>query len=213
MSFHGTELVQSGIIPQGIESITTATRDVIERVSEPALRHPIHTDLLTFETFVSAIKKWKESTSTSTSPSGRHLGHYKSLLAIDSKSCKYTKENPDPGPELLRVLYHIAVSAFQSGITLSQWTNIKTCMIEKIPGTPKLNTLRVIHLYKAYYIIVNKLVWQRGVVWQEHLKGTLNIAQSGSRTYRTCIEVVVSKGQKYLYSQLTCTNIATLCYT
>lgn len=136
MSFHGTELGQSGIIPPGIESITPATRDVVEGVSEPAFRHPIHTDLLTFETFVSAIKKWKESTSTS--PSGRHLGHYKSLLAIDSKSCKYTKENPDPGPELLRVLYHIAVSAFQSGITLSRWTNITTCMIEKIPGTPKL---------------------------------------------------------------------------
>lgn len=53
-------------------------------------------------------------------------------------------------------------------------------------------------------------MWQRGVVWQAHIKGTLNNAQSGSRPYRTCIEVVRSKSQKSLYSQLTRTNMATL---
>jgi hypothetical protein len=73
-----------------------------------------------------------------------------------------------------------------------------------------LNNLRVIHLYEADYNLVNKLVWQRGVVWQAHLKGTLNTAESVSRPYHTCIEVVTSKSKKYVYSQLTCTNMTTL---
>ena len=39
---------------------------------------------ITFKNFQGKISKWKESTSTS--PSGRHLGHYKSLFArIDTK--------------------------------------------------------------------------------------------------------------------------------
>jgi hypothetical protein len=133
MSIHGTEPSQSGTIPSGIDNISTATRDVIERFSSQESRHPIHSDLLQYKSFVSTIKKWKEATSTSAS--GRHLGHYKSLLAIDSKSSSYNEANPDPGPELIRVLYHLAVTAFQSGILLLRWTNITTCMIEKNPGT------------------------------------------------------------------------------
>lgn len=83
---------------------------------------------------------------------------------------------------------------FQSGITLSRWTNITTCMIEKIPGTPRISKLRVIHLYKVDYNLMNKFVWQRGIVWHAHTQGTLNTAQSRSRPYRTSsIEVVISK--------------------
>jgi hypothetical protein len=129
MSIHGTKLSQSGTIPSCIENISTATRDVIERISSQESRHPIHSDLLPYESFVSTIKKWKEATSIS--PSGRHLGHYKSLLAIDSKSSSYNEANPDPGPELTQVLYHVAVAVFQPGISLSRCTNIKTCMIER----------------------------------------------------------------------------------
>jgi len=51
--------------------------------------------------------------------------------------------------EILKVIFHLSAAAFQTAITLSRWTNITTCMIEKIPGTPSINKLRIIHLYKA----------------------------------------------------------------
>jgi len=39
---------------------------------------PLIPSEINFDDFVNALKKWPERTSTS--PSGRHLGHYKSLL-------------------------------------------------------------------------------------------------------------------------------------
>ena len=208
MSYNGIQLSQAGIVPLGLDQISTATKDVLDRISNSDSRHPIEHNLLTFDLFVSAIKKWRESTSTS--PSGRHLGHYKSLVTLDSFSSKYTELNPDPGLDILQVLFQVAAATFQSGITLSRWTNITTCMIEKLPGTPRINKLRVIHLYEADYNLMNKLAWQRGVVWQAHTAGTLNTAQSGSRPYRTSIETVISKELKYGYSRLTRTNMATM---
>ena len=146
----------------------------------------------------------------STSPSGKHLGHYKSLIAVDSHSSEYTEEAPDPGKAILQVLYQIAATAFQTGNTLPRWQHVNTCMIEKIPGTPKINKLRVIHLYEADYNAFNKLIWQRGIVWEAHKNNSLNPAQSGSRPNHNCIDVVMSKSQKYIYSSLTRTSMATM---
>lgn len=83
-------------------------------------------------------------------------------------------------------------------------------MIEKIPGVPRINKLRVIHLYEVDYNAFNKMIWQRGVIWDAHQQATLNPAQSGSRPYHTSREVVMSKDQKYLHSQLTCSSMATM---
>ena len=208
MTYGGTELISNGTLPSYFNALPTPTQDVIQRLSDTSKSTSPDNDYLTYESFATAFRKWRESTSTS--PSGRHLGHYKSLLSIDSNASKYTTEIPDPGPNLLKVLYHIAAAAFRSGITLPRWQNITTCMIEKIPGTPRINKLRVIHLYEADYNAVNKLVWQRGVVWDAHQKGSLNKAQSGSRPARTCIEVVTSKDMKYLNSALTRSPMATM---
>jgi hypothetical protein len=85
--------------------------------------------------------------------------------------------------EILKITFHLSAAAFQTAITLSRWTNITASMIEKIPGTPSINKIRIMQLYKADYNDMNKLIWQRGVVWTTHNRCTLNSAQSGSRTY------------------------------
>jgi hypothetical protein len=91
-----------------------------------------------------------------------------------------------------------------------RWQKVNTCMIEKLPGTPKINKLRVIHLYEADYNAFNKMIWQRGIVWEAHRQHTLNPGQSGSRPNHSCIDVVISKDQKYTYSSLTRTPMATM---
>lgn len=209
MTFQGTQLLETGILPHALQSVTPGpTRDVLNRIGDTTKKQPAITSLLSFDSFTKSIRKWRESTSTS--PSGRHLGHYKSLLSIDSNSSKYTESDPDPGLDLLQILYHVAAAAFNTGTTLPRWQNITTCMIEKLPGTPRINKVRVIHLYEADYNAFNKLVWQRGIVWDAHQKGTLNKAQSGSRPARTSIEVVLSKVMKYSYSTLSRTPMATM---
>lgn len=131
-------------------------------------------------------------------------------MSIDSHSSQYTEENPYPGTDIIDVLYQMATSAFESCTTLSRWTNTTTCMIEKIPGTPCINKLRVIHLCEADYNLMTKLLWQRGIVWHAHTQGTLNSTQSGPQPYRTSIEDLISKDQKYLNSKLTRSDMATM---
>lgn len=68
MTSQGTQLSQDSLLPMGIENISSATTDVLNLIRNPQMKHPIQHDLITFESFTSAIKKWRESTSTS--PSG-----------------------------------------------------------------------------------------------------------------------------------------------
>jgi hypothetical protein len=75
---------------------------------------------------------WKESTSTS--PSGRHLGHYKAIIKQ---------------PVLLKCLTQFMNIAIQSGIAVPRWSNAVNVLIEKDPGKPRINHLRIIHLFEA----------------------------------------------------------------
>jgi hypothetical protein len=53
-------------------------------------------------------------------------------------------------------------------------------MIEKIPGCPKINKLRVIHLYEADYNIILKIIWARKLVWHVHDNDRIHEGQAGS---------------------------------
>jgi hypothetical protein len=150
---------------------------------------------ISLKTFTSAMRKWSERTSTS--PSGRHLGHYKCPLADDHH--EYPETDPDPGGEIFRFYHQKACSALNWGISLDRWQTSITSMIEKVPGCPKINKLRVIHLYEADYNLLLKIMWSRRLVWNAHDKDRLNKGQAGSHPGRN-IDVVNEKGMKYLYS-------------
>lgn len=208
MSSTGTQLIQEGIMPSSLDPCQLHVKIILHHLGSDASTYTPIPNLLSFENFTKTIRKWSEATSTS--PSGKHLGHYKSLISLDSHSSTYTEKAPDAGISILQVLHQAAASAFQSGVSLSRWQKINTCMIEKIPGTPRINKLRVIHLYEADYNAFNKMIWQRGIVWEAHKQNTLNPAQSGSRPNHSSMDVVLSKGFKYLYSSLTRTSMATM---
>jgi hypothetical protein len=84
-------------------------------------------------------------------------------------------------------------------------------MIEKVKGVPRIDKLRVIHLFKADYKLILKIIWGRRSVWNAHMQqDKLNDGQAGNRPTRKAIEVLVNKEMKYLYGRLTRTNIATI---
>jgi hypothetical protein len=66
------------------------------------------------EEFEKAFRKWSEGTSTS--PSGRHLGHYRSLFVDDGHT--ETNEDPDPTEKNMDVYYNVAMTALNWGIAL-----------------------------------------------------------------------------------------------
>jgi hypothetical protein len=159
------------------------------------------------EDFCKAFKKWSEGTSTS--PSGRHLGQYRCLFADDGDT-EYTDEAPDPSMNIMGAYFHVATAALNWGTSLQRWQNSITTMIEKQPGCPRINKLRVIHLYEADYNLFLKIIWARRLVWHVHDHNKLNEGQAGPRLGRNSIDVVIQKEMKYLYPTLTRTGLATM---
>ena len=80
------------------------------------------------------FKLWKESTPTS--PSGRHLGHYKSLVGDDDFADYLIAQ--------LELPVHF-------GFAPTRWAKALQTMLPKDKGTPKVTRLRVIQLFEADY--------------------------------------------------------------
>jgi hypothetical protein len=89
---------------------------------------------ITYGAFVSKLKTWRESTSTS--PSGMHLGHYKALLARHEFS-----DLPDRDPrraeleqkrdEILQLHFQMINYALENGYSYTRWQQIANAMLFK----------------------------------------------------------------------------------
>jgi hypothetical protein len=129
---------------------------------------------VTAEDLTKGFKTWRESTSTS--PSGRHLGHYKALIQ---------------DPILLDSLRKFLNIAICRGISVQRWSKAVNVMIEKDPGKPRLNRLRIIHLFEADYNLFLKLLWGSRLVRRAVNFNLLNDGQHGSVPGRTTMDPIM----------------------
>ena len=114
---------------------------------------------ITVEDFVSGFKKWKESTLTS--PSGRHLGRCEATVADPGL------KKQDPEQEHLRAretnfaeaLVKMINLPLRHGFAPKRWRNSVAAMIEKDPGSPRVERLRVTRLFEADCNLSLKLLW------------------------------------------------------
>ena len=131
--------------------------------------------------------------STTTSPSGIHLGHQHALVV---RHCH--KDSPNsPECELLdahqEALINAHVSlinyALRMGISYDLWKTVVNIMLEKDPGDPKIHRLRVIHIYEADYNLLLSIQWRtlKHSAEDQHL---LNEGQNGSRPHRNAHDPV-----------------------
>jgi hypothetical protein len=74
------------------------------------------------------------------------------------------------------------------GTSLPRWCNESTCMIEGIKGCPRIDKLRVIHLYEADYNLLLKIIWARKSVWHAEQQGKLHEGQAGSRPNQRAVD-------------------------
>jgi hypothetical protein len=118
--------------------------------------------------------RWREATSTS--PSGRHLGHYRAIVQDET---------------LLLCLTKFIDLAVNRGITLSRWQNAINVMLEKDVGCPRINRLRIIHLFEADFNFILKLLWGHRLVRRAHDFKLINTGQYGSVPGRTAVELVM----------------------
>jgi Reverse transcriptase (RNA-dependent DNA polymerase) len=203
---------------QGAEDIASIDTSLLSIGPELIIQHlqhmnevqPIST-FISLKEFKSILSKWDESTTTS--PSGRHLGHYKVLLLPDRSFSPASSNNSHTmtsGDQILQLYCDIINISIQNGHSLQRWQKSTTTMIEKIPGCPRLDKLRVIHLFEADYNLVLKVLWGKRLVENADSMDLLHQGQSGSRPNRRCVDVVLGKTMKYEYALLTRTSLAVL---
>jgi hypothetical protein len=145
------------------------TKQLILEMAMPpeikALTKPISKAISVSE-FKEGFKKWKERTSTS--PSGRHLGLYKAI--INDHDADDQRENKDlpraRQTDIVDILVKMTTLPLKFGFAPKRWCRSITVMIEKDPGSPRIERLRIIHLFEADYNFVLKLMWAtNGLLW------------------------------------------------
>jgi hypothetical protein len=123
---------------------------------------------------IRGFKGWKEQTSTS--PSGRHLGHYRALIQ---------------DPTLLKCFVYFINVVAARGIAIPRWCRATNVMIEKDAGKPCINRLRIVHLFKADYNFFLKLQWGHRLVRHACELDLLHDSEHGSIPSRAAIDPIM----------------------
>ena len=162
------------------------------------------------EDYVEKLKVWKESTSTS--PSGVHLGHYKTLIARH----KYTESSEDEDDEiaakrvewnfmqgnLLTLHVHMLNYALERGYAYDRWKQVTNTILFKDKDNVRLHCTRVIHIYEADYNLTLGIKW-RAALYQAEALHELNEGQYGSRPHRNAVDPVLIEELQFEISRAT----------
>jgi hypothetical protein len=217
-----TELILEGNYdPESIEEATRALVQSLQRrqyADHPP--RPAETPWFSEQDLLEKIRCWKESTSTS--PSGLHLGHWKALVARHS----YSHDNADPvkklqldqiRDQLIEIRLNLLNYAAKHAYSFTRWQNIVNVMILKEAGNIKIHRLRVIHLYEADYNMFLGIKW-RGITQLAEDFDKFNEGTYGSRTGRSALippfmeEMMTEISRLTRKSLVKFDNDATSCY-
>jgi hypothetical protein len=171
-----SEALLSGILPPDINTSDNYLREFLASFAIPLhvkQKGEISSDIPA-EDVVHGFKGWKECTSTS--PSGRHLGHYKALIAH---------------PLLLKCFVQFMNIVVSRGIAIPRWCKATNMMLEKDAGKPYIHRLRIIHLFEADYNFYLKLQWGHRLVRHAKALDLLHDSQHGSVPGRKTMDPVM----------------------
>ena len=172
---------------------------------------------ITKKDFTGKFRARRESTSTS--PSGRHLGHYKALVASIDKSLSEGEQTKlrTFQSDIMECYIGLINYAIKHKYSLERWKTIVNMMIYKEAGNVKIHRLRVIHLYEADLGFLWGAKWGQGM--RKAVKDkTLHQGQYGGLPGRDCTSLTYLEELRFDYSLLTrysfanFDNDATACY-
>jgi hypothetical protein len=171
------------------------------------------------------LKVWRESTTTS--PSGLHLGHYKAMISRHKYSAALEDDDEEyrekqnkwkrMQQEILDVHLSLLNYALTRGYAFHRWRKVANTILLKDPGVVKIHRTRVIHMYEADYNLAMGLKW-RATIFQADIQKILHNGQFGSRPDRNAIDPVFIEEMQLELSRLTRKTIAqtnhdaTACY-
>lgn len=136
------------------------THEAVIQECKCPLSEPLISYQLTSDTFRDRVKHWRESTATS--PSGRHLGHYRSLAT--SLAAIPNQETRDKlisiQDNIIQLLVDVINYTVHFKYSLKRWHRIESAMIPKDAGSVKIHRMRVIHIFEADYNLLLGLKWR-----------------------------------------------------
>lgn len=188
------------------DMLLDGTADPSSYTDDPILQHLLtqcqrlqaeQPSSVTYSTLQQLFKNWKESTSTS--PSGVHLGHYKTIFQSQST----------PSKQIAASITSLLQTLLTHGISLRRWNHVVNIMIHKVEGSYLLNKLRVIHLFEADYNGLLGIQFNRTILYRAEQSHLLNDSQWGSRPQRQTIDALILKELTYDLANLTRTSLAT----
>jgi hypothetical protein len=125
---------------------------------------------VSFDDFIDSFLHWNELTFTS--PSGRHLRLYKSLVTAHCDSGKEFQEVTDDALSIqtqvtgavLDAIHRLSTGVAACGLYLLRWLFVVNAMIYKKPGVLELDELRVINLFEADFNLLVVLIFGRRTI-------------------------------------------------
>ena len=138
------------------------------------------------------FKKKRECTESS--PSGRHIGHYKAILEHE---------------DLVDLLVSMLNIGINTGCALSRWQQTVSVMLEKDKGSPKIDRLRIIQLFEADYNFLLSLVLGHRLMNFARKHCHFNESQYGSLKGKQAQSAILNKILTYDYFRMQKENAAT----
>ena len=170
---------------------------------------------VTMAEFRGKIKTWREATTTS--PSGRHLGHYKALFARGTNDEDQNDPFTTKQIEIAQLLLSVMNYCIRHNYVLQRWKKIVNVMIFKEPMNFQIHRLRVIHIYEADFNLLLAVKW-RQLLRSADDNNLINEGQYGGRPGCEAQSLTLLEELKYDLSYLTrrslvnFDNDATSCY-
>jgi hypothetical protein len=182
---HTGDTLMADAIYNGTLEHISLTDHAIRAIVKQLRKHPLLTKMIspvvTTEDFISCFVCVAEKTSSS--PSGRHVGHY--LACTDLK---------DELSGLLAAVHAAMISIpLAEGFCPELWRQAIDIMLENIPGVPRINKLRIIQLLEADLNQVLRSAFARNISkLAQETPGIISEHQYG-RSHQTCLTPVLNK--------------------
>lgn len=180
-----------------MQQLDESTQQILTRLSQiytTNLEYPQLSSTISLSDMIGKLKKWPETTTTS--PSGLHLGHYKALikkvvppLDCDEEIKQFYNEVHVKQQKILDAHLQLLNYALSKGFTFSRWQTTNSNILLKTPNDYRIHRLRVIHIFEADYNLFLAVKWRKLLQRTETLS-LLNTGQFGSRANKNAHDPV-----------------------
>jgi hypothetical protein len=175
------ELLQGNLAVDPTQIPFPETQAILDFLGTPYPK-PImdHKCIISPDQFKLTYTKVQEKTSSSYS--GRHVGHYKAILQNDY---------------IVNIHASMMSIPYQVGFAPTRWHQVVDVMLEKNPGQPRQHRLRIVALLESDYNQSQRILLARPLSHHMEDEQMLPPMQYGSRPSKMCISPVLNKVVSY----------------